>query len=544
MNCHRIKRSGKPAGRLHSLVCAECRASRGTDDLLAFGIVQLRKSPVAHAALNSTLAALQLRPLAEDYERQRRMQRKTRLHRAAAVSVALGICGWFGYMDWLPAELPTPASQQRASDPAALDAAYRGMHVHFLQPVTSGSNASKLRMAVLGDPNFQSYEDKWIATFEDHPEIRAGVEVDSLGQFVAANKNALSVLHSVLTVPYRQEVVHSVKQQHQEADQRALLAAVTLLHADALWKAARGDRNGTLAEALNLIDFGENIAGAGSLPARLLGWKCQNSGRMLLWRLLPSLSSAEALAACRRLEAEQKRRAPLYETIQWERASGVAMRRDILSTPFWRWKYASNFVDTSINPLPGFEHVRIAVGLYGFSNRHFIEDYLAFMDAVEKECRAPLRPDDEKVLALAFPQNYIDQIFLPVYSNIHFRDLHNDTEIALLTTALAIQAYYKQHNANPQTLKALCPQYLAQVPADPFQPAAPLHYAEYRSRSPWVDDSPYLIGRAPLPNFLLYSVGPDGKDQNGSAISRQDRLQDKFQVLPESVGDIVAGINR
>ena len=77
------------------------------------------------------------------------------------------------------------------------------------------------------------------------------------------------------------------------------------------------------------------------------------------------------------------------------------------------------------------------------------------------------------------------------------------------------------------------PQYLQAVPTDPFALSGPLRYK--------------LAGAKPL----LYSVGPDGKDDGGKAIfdrtipapTTPEAADRRHAVQENSVGDIVAGVN-
>ena len=111
--------------------------------------------------------------------------------------------------------------------------------------------------------------------------------------------------------------------------------------------------------------------------------------------------------------------------------------------------------------------------------------------------------------------------------------MNADTQNALLLTALALRAYKLDHGADPLTLSALVPGYLQAVPADPFALSGPLHYKH--------------LGMKPL----LYSVGPDGKDDGGKTIfdhtipapTNADGYDRRHAVQENSVGDIVAGVN-
>ncbi len=108
-----------------------------------------------------------------------------------------------------------------------------------------------------------------------------------------------------------------------------------------------------------------------------------------------------------------------------------------------------------------------------------------------------------------------------------------DTENALLLTLLALRAYKLEHGIYPATLSALAPSYLKAVPNDPFALSGPLSYSRTAS------------------GFLLYSVGPDGKNDGGKPIFDPTKpaptvagsLDQRYQIQPESQGDIVAGVN-
>ena len=65
---------------------------------------------------------------------------------------------------------------------------------------------------------------------------------------------------------------------------------------------------------------------------------------------------------------------------------------------------------------------------------------------------------------------------------------------------LALRAYRLEHGAYPATLAALTPAYLKQIPNDPFAASGPLHYKRQGSK------------------YVLYSIGPDGKDDGGKPI--------------------------
>ena len=130
------------------------------------------------------------------------------------------------------------------------------------------------------------------------------------------------------------------------------------------------------------------------------------------------------------------------------------------------------------------------------------------------------------------PEDDPCQLLLPQMPTIQKIHLGNQALNALLATGMALHAYRLEQGKYPSTLAALIPGYLPVVPSDPFADG-PLHY------------------RASGASFLLYSVGPDGKDDGGRPIF--DGLQHpvrapgdydlRYAVQQDSKGDIVAGLN-
>lgn len=71
--------------------------------------------------------------------------------------------------------------------------------------------------------------------------------------------------------------------------------------------------------------------------------------------------------------------------------------------------------------------------------------------------------------------------------------------------ALAAHAHRRRHGAFPEAISALVPDFLDEVPADPFSPSREF---TYRRSATWSSGSPG-------PAFILYSVGADGRDDGG-----------------------------
>jgi hypothetical protein len=102
----------------------------------------------------------------------------------------------------------------------------------------------------------------------------------------------------------------------------------------------------------------------------------------------------------------------------------------------------------------------------------------------------------------------------------------NDGANAMLLTALALRAFQAENSRVPQTLKELVPSYLSLVPADPFGKGEALRYVRKGNRE-----------------YVLYSVGPDGKDDGGKAPPKSNAASRLNSIQDDSHGDMVSGIN-
>ena len=131
------------------------------------------------------------------------------------------------------------------------------------------------------------------------------------------------------------------------------------------------------------------------------------------------------------------------------------------------------------------------------------------------------------------PDTVCDML-LPVFDKACFVDTTSETQNDLLMVALALRAYRVEHGAYPKSLPELAPAYLRKIPDDPFALKGPLRYK--------------LVGNKPV----LYSVGPDARDEGGRPIDDPrgnanlrgtPSAERHYRVQQHSKGDVVLGVN-
>ena len=294
----------------------------------------------------------------------------------------------------------------------------------------------------------------------------------------------------------------------------------------------KGDMGGAINAGLDAIQLGETIPHGGPLIGMLVGVACQAIGRKQAWNEADHLSATQARAAARRLESIRTGHIPFADTLQEEEWETQASLLELMRKRDW----PGNMLTTASPDQQGGQesvsasalimetHIRMA------GKRRIMANYTRYMDQSIANARQPYAAH----LALPpLPTDPMNQILLPVYSGVRLNEVKADTQNALLSVTLALRAYKLDHGVHPTTLSALAPGYLKTVPADPFALSGPLRYKRTGAK------------------YLLYSVGPDGKDDGGKAIFDRTKPaptaineSDQWRcVLQDSQGDIVAGVN-
>ena len=90
-----------------------------------------------------------------------------------------------------------------------------------------------------------------------------------------------------------------------------------------------------------------------------------------------------------------------------------------------------------------------------------------------------------------------------------------ESQLGLLQVALALRQYELENGNFPAAIEQLVPGYLKEVPTDPFAPGSKLRYRPVASE------------------YLIWSVGPDGKD-DGGLLPESGR----YQLIGKYRGDV------
>lgn len=360
---------------------------------------------------------------------------------------------------------------------------------------------------------------------ESAQPAHAGREDNVQAKRIIVRKNAAALrkLRNAAEYEYKTPPCRSIDQAFPYLAQFRRMAR--LLAIESQVKAAEGDWPGVVDSCLDAALFGERIPRGGPLIHKLVGAAVQTIGRQNAWKAIDHLNSRQARAAARRVEAITSMHVPFGETLQEEKWYGLASLTEILNGK---------------SVIPSDPSVSMAK-IPEFLKRRTLNQYAMRMDQYISHTRKayPTRPPmSDKPRRFhpltAIPDTLCDMM-LPVFDKAWLSDVRNITQNALLQTTLALRAYRLEQGRYPARLNDLTPFYLSEVPADPFAPKGALRYKRTDNK------------------YVLYSIGPDGKDNGGRPIDNPKPTtsagatpvppSSRYAVRTESKGDIVAGIN-
>ncbi|MCW3058654.1 MAG: hypothetical protein JWQ02_475 [Capsulimonas sp.] len=286
-----------------------------------------------------------------------------------------------------------------------------------------------------------------------------------------------------------------------------------LLRFESQVRSERGDWAGAMESDLDAIQLGEMSAHGGDVITKLVGEAVVGLGRVGTWDIVPHLSAAQAKHAAARLAEIEKNREPLANVMRTEKSSSRLMLESMLTEiEKQKQKYSKReFQEQGVN-IDAVDPAKLR---------------LAQTRAMDYEIAIAAKPYDPRSKDIADPDPS-GLIYIPSVTKLKFRDTSSIAEVEMLRATLGLQVYHQKFGRYPVSLKLLTPSILVKTPIDPFARNAALRY------------------RLRNGGYLLYSVGPDTKDNGGAPIKNEAAKTDKAKALvpQNSLGDMVAGVNK
>ena len=283
----------------------------------------------------------------------------------------------------------------------------------------------------------------------------------------------------------------------------AFRSVVRLLAMEAEVHRLDNDYPAAASSALDGLRVGRDAASQRILISYLVGAACEAIALKSLDETIPGLKAEECRQVLARLLEAESKRLPITETLTGEEnfaricfkeltssaEQQQALLKDLQQTPEEQKKLLASL------SLKGWE----AIG----------QAYAGFRQVAALPYARQPRP-------MPRPEDPLMQVITPVIDRVFFKEAQALTALHLREAELAARAFLLEKGKLPQDLAALTPNYLPQVLTDPFGEGA-------------------LRAKLADGKLTVYSLGPDGVDDGGKAIT--DRI-----VQPESKGDVIVVI--
>lgn len=349
-------------------------------------------------------------------------------------------------------------------------------------------------------------------------------------RLVAQNRAALADVRLALSHPFLNPPMRDF-----ERSSFSTLAGfrrtARLLNLEGYVREDQGDGGGAVKSRLDCTEMGADEVGRGGpLIPYLVGIACEAIGRRPLWHLADRVGAADARAAARRLERIDANRCLVAEALTQEKWGGEEtllsqFRRESLFGLLGEMAKQTGADDSHRLPAP-----QAYLPLLWTRKATVLRNYDAAMDRAIADCARGMRGASAGPPTLPANTDPISQILNPAWSQLRFKEADSQMQTRLLSVLYALRAYRLEKGSYPLSLQALVVGgYLTRIPDDPFDPTgAPLRYRP-----------------APGGTYLLYSVGPDGKDDNGKPIDAGEAGHRPRKTWAEAgmVGDWVVGVN-
>jgi hypothetical protein len=280
-----------------------------------------------------------------------------------------------------------------------------------------------------------------------------------------------------------------------------------LLAYAALLRAHDGDLAGALADCLAIRNAGRSVGDEPGFIGQFVRKSCDGVAVQTLERILAQGQAAEADLASLQRHLEDEEAQPLFLIA----ARGERAGMDLLLAGLEKGNLPVSYVDglgqDALNPL---ESVRLRLPGSLMDDRASLLEWMTELVEIAKLPAEEQRLRIEQLEAGRPSQHGLVRLMALDVRKVAQRFQRNQAGLRCAVSALAVERYWLRHRRWPENLEALAPDLLRVVPGDPFD-GKPLRYSRLAD------------------GVVIYSVGPDGKDDGGN-LSRSDQPADGTDV--------------
>lgn len=279
--------------------------------------------------------------------------------------------------------------------------------------------------------------------------------------------------------------------------------AASLLRLHARSELAQGRVDSAMIDVRTMIRMSRHIATDPRLISLLIAFGVDGAAAKMLEEALPAVTHREQLADLD-LDEDWARRV-LRRSLQGEKSAGMALFSELAEGGFSGTAVAAP-VPASISNGGVNDPTQMLYAVLFISDE--LNAYSQLMAIYQSESFKPYYQERARLSSLAqWRGGLFTQIFVPAISGPFRTAGKVEATDGAATTAIAVTQYRLDHGDMPRRLSDLIPAYLDQLPRDPFN-GEPLR----------------LVIKSN--NWVVYSVGPDGKDDGGTPVDNRTETGD------------------
>lgn len=282
--------------------------------------------------------------------------------------------------------------------------------------------------------------------------------------------------------------------------------AALLLALDARHELSAGRVAAAVTDVQAMFRLGQGVAQEPLIISALVGFGIDHLAVHALAEVLPAVTDQAQLAPLRLLDPASLRRS-VRRSLQGEEAFGLATFCDIASGQL-------TLDQVTGRASAGFENgPESSILLRVFLMPQDFAAYRRLMESYQEAAAKPYDPGAAQAASSAASEGLLTSILLPAFSRFLEQSNIAVSVYAEAQAAVALTRYRLEHGEFPRSLNALVPKHLDDVPVDPF-------------------DGKTLRFVVKPDKCLIYSVGPDGKDDGGSPYDEKAQTGDIVFSLP------------
>ena len=287
--------------------------------------------------------------------------------------------------------------------------------------------------------------------------------------------------------------------------------AALLLQLDARHQLAKQNAPQALVDINTMFRLAQGVGQESLIIGALISFGIDAMATKTLQEALPAVTNEKDLSILHVVDAASESRV-IGRALQGEEAFGLSVFSDLAAGRLTIAELTGARTRDE-NALAVLAQGPGAVAVRVFFMPDDLVAYRQMMTSFRDAASKPYAEGDAILRQVGPPNGPLTRILLPALNRFLTKDNLAVANHAEAQTAIALTHYRLAHGAYPAKLEALVPEYLDDVPVDPFY-GKPLRFVVKPDKC------------------LIYSIGPDGKDDGGMPYDEKNMTGDFVLSLP------------